>query len=388
MNRTAKYLAAQFVRRFGASPFGTQPTSCWAPGRVNVIGDHVDYCGGPVLPMSIQFGTTAVVRLTDNGRVRAISTNVPDGVDYELGSEAAIRDDSWARLLRGAIAVLASESIEIRGVDVLVSGDIPGSGLSSSASLCVALMHGLTTAAGCTTAPLQLALAAQRVEHEYLGVQCGLMDQAVITLADPDSALWFDCFDHRHRPVFFNAPDARIVVVDTGRTRQLMHSPYNERLNETRAAASALGVAHNALARIDSEVFSARQELIDDLTIRRRACHVVNEAARVGRATRALENGNWSELGGLFRDSHRSLRDDYEVSCTELDVLVDVLAGQPGCYGARMTGGGFGGNVVALIDAARVERVMAVASSVYADTQGITPHWFVARSLGGARTVV
>ncbi len=385
MNRTGKHLAGQFVDRFGASPVGMQPTSCWAPGRVNLIGDHVDYCGGPVLPMPIQFGTTVVVRLTDNGRVRAISTNVPDRIDYAFGSEAP--DDSWGRLLWGAIAVLASENIEIRGVDVLVSGDIPGSGLSSSASLCVALIRALTTAAGCAASPLQLALAAQRVEHEYLGVQCGLMDQAVITLAVPGSALWFDCFDHRHRPIVFNAANVCMVVVDTGRTRQLLHSPYNERLNETRAAASALGVAHNALARIDPEVFSAHQELIDDLTIRRRARHVVYEAARVGRATQALEDGNWSELGDLLRDSHRSLRDDYEVSCTELDALVDALNSQPGCYGARMTGGGFGGNVVALIDAARVESATAEASTIYADNLGITPRWFVARSLGGARIV-
>jgi galactokinase len=379
----ANAFAAQFLDRFGGASSRDLAVH-WAPGRVNLIGDHVDYCGGSVLPMPIQFGTTVAVRINSSGRIKAASTTSADIVDRSIDDDSKIPAGSWGRFVLGAIAVLAGEGISVTGADVLVSGDIPGSGLSSSASLSVALLSALTSAVARSIDPLRLALAAQRIEHEHVGVQCGLMDQAVIALAEPGNAVWFDCVDHRHRSIAID-PAISIVVVDTGRTRQLVHSAYNARLRETRAGAAALGVEHGLLGRLDFGAFEGAR--IDDPVVYRRVRHVVGEARRVLQAAIALQEQDWSTVGDLFNQSHASLRDDFEVSCPELDALADALVCQSGCYGARMTGAGFGGCVVALVDAGRVDDVVSHATAAYSRRFGTSPRGFVARSLGGVRSL-
>jgi galactokinase len=375
-------ITSRFIARYAATP-----RLFWAPGRVNLIGDHIDYCGGMVLPMPIQFGTTVAVHLNDDERVRGSSLNFPEVIDVGRANVHTLPVGSWGRFLCGTLAVLADLGIDIAGVDVLVASDIPGSGLSSSASLCVGLLHALTSVAGRPLPPLQMALAAQRVEHEHIGVQCGLMDQAVIVLAEPGSALLFDCYEYGYRSIALDDASIQVVVVDTGRTRQLVHSAYNTRLHETRSAADVLGVSAAALARFDPQVFKSREHEIIDSVVRSRARHVVSEAARVTQAAAALESHQWALLGGVLTRSHESLRSDYAVSCPELDVLVMSLTAQTGCYGARMTGAGFGGSVVALFDADAVEVAMAHAAVTYSGRFGITPRWFVARSLGGVRSL-
>jgi galactokinase len=367
--------------------FDATPRLFWAPGRVNLIGDHIDYCGGTVLPMPIQYGTSVAVQLTQAGTVRAVSTNFPDRIEFQLDRPAVLPRGSWGRFVEGAIAVLAGEGVAIAGADILVGGDIPGSGLSSSASLTVGLIYALSQAANRPLEPLHLALAAQRVEHQFVGVQCGLMDQAAITLARSGAALLFDCTEHRFRTIAMDDPTVRFVVVDTGRARQLVDSAYNARLNETREAAAALGVEPHLLARVEPRAFETNRARIQNPVVMRRARHVVSENARVARAAAALERRDWPMLGGALSESHASLRDDYEVSCVELDVLADALAAQPGCYGARMTGAGFGGSVVALIDTARIESVLAASTAAYARHFGNTPRAFVAESHGGVRSV-
>ena len=367
--------------------FGATPRLFWAPGRVNLIGDHIDYCGGTVLPMPIQYGTSVAVCLTQTGTVRAISTNFAEPIELRHGPSAELPRGSWGRFVKGAIAVLADEGVAIPGADILVGGDIPGSGLSSSASLTVGLIYALSHSANRPLAPLQLALAAQRVEHEFVGVQCGLMDQAVIALAPNGSALLFDCAGHSFRTIAVDDASVSFVVVDTGRARQLVDSAYNARLSETRAAAAALEVEHRVLANVDLRTFEARRARIHDPTVLRRARHVVTESARVDRAATALETRDWSALGRALSESHASLRDDYEVSCPELDVLADALERQPGCYGARMTGAGFGGSVVALIETARVGSAVAGATAAYQQRFGNAPRAFVAESRGGVRSI-
>ncbi len=367
--------------------FDGAPQLFWAPGRVNLIGDHIDYCGGPVLPMPIQFGTSIAVRLTDTGLIRAASMNDAEPIELRRGARTALPHGSWGRFVDGAISMLEREGARIAGADILVGGDIPGSGLSSSASLTVGLIYALSYAADRPLAPLQLALAAQRVEHEFVGVQCGLMDQAVIALAQPGAALLFDCSDHGHRSIALNDAAVRFVVVDTGRARRLVDSAYNARFAETRAAAGSLGVAHRLLATLGIGDFESRYTRILDPVVQRRARHVVGEAARVARAAAALEARDWPVLGRALSQSHASLRDDYEVSCPELDALAEALQSQPGCYGARMTGAGFGGSVVALVDAVHVDAVLSAASATYRQRFGSAPRAFVAESLGGVRSI-
>lgn len=376
--------SASIAVRFNAR-FGTQPDVFWAPGRVNLLGDHVDYCGGAVLPMPIQFGTTVAVRLRADDQVRACSANEPAEVECQRTDLAALPAGHWGHFLRGSIAVLAHEGINITGADVLIEGDIPGSGLSSSASLTVALIHAFSRLVGAQLPALQLALLAQRVEHEYVGVQCGLMDQAVITLAEPGCALWFDCLDYRHRSIPIDGAACAWLVMNTKRARQLVHSAYNDRLRETRAAAASLGVEPTALARLSVTRFCAAQTSLRDPLVRQRAQHVVTEGARVNAAVIAIDEHDWTTLGQLLGASHASLRDDYEVSCPELDLLAAALTAQPGCYGARMTGAGFGGSVVALV---RPDDAMAIAARVaqlYLARFNVAPGSFVARSLGGVR---
>jgi galactokinase len=208
----------------------------------------------------------------------------------------------------------------------------------------------------------------------------------VIALAKPGAALLFDCFDYEHRSIAIDDPNIRVAVLGTGVKRQLVHSAYNARLQQTKAAAAALGVDRRVLGRLAYETFEARGRVIGDETVYRRARHVVGEAARVGEAVVALQSWDWTTLGRVLSRSHVSLRDDFEVSCAELDVLVDALSLQSGCYGARMTGAGFGGSVVALIDSLHVEAAMANAASLYANRFGHAPSGFVAHSVGGVRS--
>lgn len=375
-------VAERFQREFGHAG-----EVSWVPGRVNLIGDHVDYCGGAVLPMPIQFGTSIVVRPTNDGRIRCVSTLVPDEpVEVRCDAATDLPRGSWGRFVAGAAAELTAAGIALDGADILVAGDIPGSGLSSSASLSVALLFGLARSIEHVFAPIELALAAQRIEHRHVGVQCGLMDQAAVVLSEPDCALWFDCFDRRHRAIAIDG-SVEVLVVDTRRARRLVDSQYNARLRETSLAAEGLRVDRAALARVDATDFVARSESIGDPIARRRARHVVGEAARVAQAVDALAARDWLRLGRLFDDSHASLRDDFEVSCAELDALTELLRGECGCFGARMTGAGFGGNVVALFERGRGVAALATVAERYRARFGAAPSGFVARSLGGARAV-
>ena len=367
--------------------FGCAGQLSWVPGRVNLIGDHIDYCGGAVLPMSVQCGTTVAARATTRGVVRCVSANMPnERIEVRCDGPLELPSDSWGRFVAGAVRVLGDAGVRIAGADLLVAGDIPGSGLSSSASLSVALLFGLARSAERSLEQVPLALAAQRIEHDYVGVQCGLMDQAAVVLSRAGCALWFDCLDHRHRSIPVD-DGVEIVVADTHRARRLVDSQYNVRLEETGRAATRLGTERARLARFGLAAFEAHATAIDDPTAYRRARHVVGEAVRVEQAVGALQARDWPLLGRLFDDSHASLRDDFAVSCGELDVLAALLRDEPGCYGARMTGAGFGGNVVALFDRGRGAPALAAIADRYRARFGTTPTGFVAQSLGGVRSI-
>jgi galactokinase len=317
--------------------------------------------------------------------VRCVSTNRPDDpIEVQRDSATELPPGSWGRFVAGAIGELSRAGVRISGADLVVAGDIPGSGLSSSASLSVALLYALARSAGRSLAPIELALAAQRIEHRYVGVQCGLMDQAAVVLAQPGSALWFDCLELRHRPIPID-DGVDVLVVDTRRERTLVDSQYNARLQETARAAERLGTERARLGRIDPKDFRAAADSIDDAIVAKRARHVVNEGARVAAAVDAIADNDWRRVGELLDASHASLRDDFEVSCAELDELAALLRGETGCYGARMTGAGFGGNVVALFSRDRGTAALASISDRYAARFGRAPTGFVARSLGGVR---
>ena len=323
-----------FLAHFGCAP----ANSAQAHGRVNLIGDHTDYNGGLVMPCLLNQTTEIALALRNDNQLRGVS-DAFGSVEGVLGDPT---DGSWMDFVQGAIAMLEPIHGWRGGVDVAVQSTVPaGAGVSSSAALEIALLRGLCAALEITDIdPVRMAQLAQRIEHEFVGTKCGIMDQMVSSVATPGAAMMLDCtsLDYQLSSLF---PDASFVVMHSGSSRKLSDGLYNIRLGECQAAASKLGLSLLSEANLDQIV-----ELNDPL-LRRRAHHVVSENARVRAAAIALQQDDVVGFGGLMLESHNSLRDEYEVSSGELDALVTAFL-NAGALGARLTGAGFGGCVVAL----------------------------------------
>lgn len=355
---------AGFVRTFGHEPDGVM----FAPGRVNLIGEHVDYNDGLVLPMPIGAGTAVAWSAQGGGQVDAIALDLDAARDaFALGEPAPHQPADWRSYLRGMTAEAAQRGLAVGGAKLAIAGSIPrGSGLSSSASLCIALGRALAAAAdGKTAAARELALAAQGAEHNWAGVHCGIMDQMAVAAGEPGSALLLDCRDLATRTVPLPA-DWAVLIVQSGVRRGLVDGHYNQRRRDCEAAVAALDVPSLREASLD------RVEVADlDPVVRRRARHVVTEIARTEAAVAAIGAGDLAALGRLFAASHASMRDDFETSVPAVDTLVASLtAAIGGEGGARMTGGGFGGAVVAVLPAREVPRVSAALREQYRTPDG------------------
>lgn len=322
----------------------------FAPGRVNLIGDHTDYNDGFALPCALQFGTVVAASSLEEPRIIALAADLDAGEDdlrIDAPIEATAQGD-WKNHVRGIAAGLPAFGLPLCGAKLAFSGDVPqGNGLSSSASLGVALGLALTALAGEKTPDKQvLARVAQWSEHHYVGCACGLLDQISSAYGQPGRALLLDCRSLGVQPVTFPA-DAAIVIVPSGVARGLVDSAYNERRAQCRQAAEYFGVG--SLRELDLAMLEAG-ETGCDATVFRRARHVVTENARTLKASEAMARGDLAAVGEAMRESHASLRDDFEVSVPAVDALVDSLNAAIGSYGgARMTGGGFGGCVVAIV---------------------------------------
>ena len=317
----------------------------FAPGRVNLIGEHTDYSGGLVLPVALECGVTVLWR-PDPAAVRLRSAAFPETV--ELGADGAPRAElaGWVRYAAAVAQLLHERGRPAVGLDGTVSSTVPvGTGLSSSAALTVAIGLALCRAAEFELPPLELAHLAQEAEHRAVGVPVGLMDPAAALLARRGHALLLDCGTERHRLVPLPS-DLAIVVLDSGVRHTLEHSGYAARRAELERALPSLGGTRPSEVTVEAAETAALAAGVDEVA-RRRLRHVVSENERVRACVRALETSDRGALGALFRASHVSLRDDFEVSIPELDLLVE-LAYVGGAAAARMTGGGFGGSVVAL----------------------------------------
>lgn len=317
-----------------------------APGRVNLIGEHTDYNGGFVLPMALPQKTTVELSVRNDRQVQLVSGNMSgsgSAVSYELGQE--IRSGNWGDYVRGITFLLASEGHSLSGFEAHISSDIPsGSGLSSSAALEVAFLRALRGAFGLGLDDLTIAKLGQRVENEFVGAHIGIMDQMASSLAGDGAALFIDTLDFSYKKVSL-PPEAELLVINSGVSHSHSNGDYNTRRAECEKACALLGV--KLLREIPYSELDRADVLPDPL--RRRARHVVTENERVLRAVKAIGDGNLPELGRLFYQSHKSMRDDYEVSVPAIDLLVDLASQEPGVYGARLTGGGFGGSIVALV---------------------------------------
>lgn len=328
-----------------------QPRIFRAPGRVNLIGEHTDYNDGFVMPAAIELSTWIGIAPRQDRVVRVASTNFEDAAEFEVDNIHSGPTGHWSDYVRGVVGVLRAMHPQISGADILVHGEVPiGAGLSSSAAIEVATAYALLKICDIPIDRVQLALAAQRAEHEYAGTLCGIMDQFISTNGKTGHALMLDTRSLQFE--LLPIPDGvSLAICDTGIKHTLAGSEYNQRRHQCE-----IGVAH--LARSLPHIKALRDVTLEDLKqygadlpnmIIRRCRHVITENARVLAAAEALRRGDCEGFGALIGESHRSLRDDYEVSCPELDAMVAVAAEIPGLYGARMTGGGFGGCTINLV---------------------------------------
>lgn len=352
-----------FCRTYGAQPQGV----VFVPGRVNLIGEHVDYNEGLVLPMPISAGTAVAWKRSEGAAVEAVAIDLDGARDcFVARKESPHQPVDWRSYLRGTTKALAEKGIDAGGVQLAIAGSIPrGSGLSSSASVCVAIGRALAEAAASEASAETLALAAQWAEHHWAGVHCGIMDQMAVAAGQVGCALLLDCADLAHRSLPM-PPDWAVIIVQSGVVRGLVDGHYNRRREDCEAAARALGLP---------SLRTATLEVLDraslDPIVARRTRHVVEEIARVREAAEAIEQRDIVKLGALMRASHASLRDQFEVSDPHVDRLVDLLNGIIGdCGGARMTGGGFGGAVVAVLPTSEALRVRGRVEWDYAPPSG------------------
>jgi galactokinase len=378
-------LATEFERRFGAAPVA----AALAPGRVNLIGEHTDYNQGLVLPCAIDLRTLALLKPGSGTAVRVFSREV--GEQRSFDSAAPRRQGAWVDYVQGVVAALAERGVATGGFDLAVAGDVPaGSGLSSSAALELAVVTALDAALGLGLDALSRARVAHRAESGFAGVACGVMDQFASALGRAGRLLRIDCRDESVEHVVFPSREARLLVVHAGSARELAHAGYARRVAECRAAleqARAAGLVPRdaaSLRALGSEDLPALARALDAVSLRR-ARHVLSENARVDAVCGALRGGDLEGAGALLREGMASLRDDYEVSTPELDLVCAEADALPGVLGSRLTGAGFGGCTVHLVrrEAAR-EVAERLAPTLEARLGRRPPLWLLEPCAGAA----
>jgi galactokinase len=354
-----------------------------APGRVNLIGEHTDYNAGLCLPIALPHATyTAVARRADD-RLSVASAQQDDRFEAALGEVSPGAVDGWAAYVAGVAWALRQAGHELPGMDLVVDGRVPlGSGLSSSAALICSAALAMCAAARVDPDRRELVTATMRAESEVAGAPTGGLDQTVALLGEPGQALLIDFRDHTTRSVPWRPADAglELLVVDTRASHAHSGGGYGSRREECETAARLLGVA--SLREADHDDLGR----LDDGVLRRRVRHVVTEVARVSATVDALAGDDWRRVGELFTASHASMRDDFEISCAELDVVVETALAH-GALGARMTGGGFGGSAIALVPADRTDDVAERVAEAFADRGWGAPGLLPAPASPGARRV-
>ncbi len=373
------------VRRVFQNEFAEDPAFIVrAPGRVNLIGEHTDYNDGFVFPMAIDRATFIALRPRADKRVLAISPDMDDRREFALDDLRTPTETEWIDYLVGVAWALQERGYDLCGWEGVVSGDVPiGAGLSSSAALELATARAFYEVSGFAWDAAAMALACQAAENEWLGVKCGIMDQMISAAGVEDRALLIDCrsLETATAPL---PPNTVVVILDTNTRRGLVDSAYNERRAQCEAAARHFGI--KALRDMDLRTFLERERELENV-IRKRASHVVSENTRALSARKAMEAGDADMLGQLMIASHISLRDDFEVSSPALDAIVDCANAEAACYGARMTGAGFGGCAVALAQAEAVETFVARVGACYREATGNQPIITVTGASKGAETV-
>lgn len=373
--------------------FGREPRLFRAPGRVNLIGEHTDYNDGFVLPMAINRETVIAAAPRADQRVRVRALNFDEDAEFDLDSPSGGKRGTWLDYVEGVAQSLQQRTgVRLKGADLMVLSDVPlGAGLSSSAALEISAGLALLSMSGAQDEVngVALALAGQQAEHTYVGTLCGIMDQFIAALGRAGHALLIDCrtLEAKHLPL--DTSRAVVVICDTNVKHELSSSEYNARRAECERGVSLLQQVSpeiKALRDVTPEFLRQHEELLPE-PVRRRCRHVVTENERTLSAADALTRGDLEEMGRLMDRSHKSLRDDYEVSCFELDALVEIAGNFGACLGARMTGGGFGGSTVNLVLPEAVEEFKEMITREYTRATNITPTIYVSDAGDGAKEI-
>jgi galactokinase len=365
--------------------FDGEPDFCVrTPGRVNLIGEHTDYSGGSVFPMTIDRAVWMAARGRDDGKMRVYSVNYDDECECDLRAQLVKDQIAWFEYVKGCAWVLGEEERPLTGLDAVLMGDIPiGAGLASSAALEISSLLMFSELGGVELPKGDLVKFGQRAENQWVGVQCGIMDQTICVLGQKGKALLIDCRSLGHK-LFDLPPGMGVALLDTATRHSLATTAYNERREECEEACRLFGVS--LLREATQEMMYAIHRDMPEAVFRR-ARHVLSENLRTRTAAEALIYQDSELFGKLMNESHLSLRYDFEVSCDELDIIVEIARQHEACLGARMTGGGFGGSAVALLSLLDAEGFSDHVSKLYREKTGKDPVITICRATDGGRVL-
>lgn len=390
-----KQLISEFISVFGGSEEGIRVFA--SPGRVNLIGEHTDYNGGCVFPAALTMKTTIVMRKRNDNILRLKATDLDGIVEADISKLDSYKGIPWGDYQLGVAYMLSEAGYDICGADMLYDDTVPhGGGLSSSAAievstaLCFATLSNEKNGIAKPVDMIEMAKIAQRAEHEYAGVNCGIMDQFASAIGKKDHAIFLNCKNLDYKLVPLELGERKIIISNTCKKHALGASKYNERRAECEKGLAILQTAmpqKTCLGDITEAEFEAHAHLIDDEVIARRVRHVIGENARVHKAVEALGAGDIKEFGALMNASHDSLRHDYEVTGFELDTMVDEARKIGGVLGSRMTGAGFGGCTVSIVENAAVDTFIAEVGKNYEAATGIKPSFYVTETGDGGKEI-
>lgn len=379
-------LRSKFLEIYGREATKTYFT----PGRVNLIGEHIDYNGGLVMPCAVTLGTWLLLSPNTEGVIRFKSLNFDEEATVELKKLYEKTGPEWYNYPLGVFNELLKNHKIDTGLDLLFYGNIPiGSGLSSSASIEVAMTYALNDYFNLGLEKIQIPLLAQKVENEFIGVNCGIMDQFAVAFGETNKAIVLNCDTLKYKIVDCNLGEYSLAIVNTNKPRKLAESKYNERVAECQTALANLNKEiklHN-LCELNAEKFALHSHLIDDSTVLKRATHVIKENDRVNQASKALNAGELKEFGRLMYASHQSLKDLYEVTGKELDTVVEFCTSYEQVIGARMTGAGFGGCAIALLKKGKEDDFEKRLTEYYTERVGYAPTIYISEIGNGASEI-
>ncbi len=367
-----------------ADRYATEPRIFRAPGRVNLIGEHTDYNDGFVLPAALDFATYVAASVRSDRRIRVASRNFDRELEFDLDQPLQAAEKTWAKYVQGVGLILEREGFPLRGANLLIDSDVPvGAGLSSSAALEISTAFALATLSGHGVDGMKLARVGQAAEHEFAGVRSGIMDQFVSVFGKKGHALFLDCRSMEWSAI--PTSSAQFLICNTKTKHELADGEYNKRRAECEAAAAFFG--KSSLRDVSIEDLRERSAGMPEIP-KKRARHIITENIRVLSSVEALINGDLAAFGKLMNESHTSMRDDFEISCVELDLMVELARSSREVLGARMTGGGFGGCTINLMKPGDHRDLIQDLSDAYTRETGIVPEIYRCEIGDGVREII